>query len=50
MSFKKILFGLFTTSMLFAYEQMPQNASHRNFIDKDKWKNLDKTGFIVKVV
>ncbi|EAI7263018.1 carbonic anhydrase family protein [Campylobacter lari] len=42
MSFKKILFGLFTTSMLFAYEQMPQNASHGNFIDKDKWKNLDK--------
>ncbi|HEC1764191.1 TPA: carbonic anhydrase family protein [Campylobacter lari] len=42
MSFKKILFGLFTTIMLFAYEQMPQNASHGNFIDKDKWKNLDK--------
>ncbi|TDJ91077.1 carbonic anhydrase family protein [Campylobacter lari] len=42
MSFKRILFGLFTTSMLFAYEQMPQNASHGNFIDKDKWKNLDK--------
>ncbi|HEC1791321.1 TPA: carbonic anhydrase family protein [Campylobacter lari] len=42
MSLKKILFGLFTTSMLFAYEQMPQNASHGNFIEKDKWKNLDK--------
>lgn len=41
MSFKKILFGLFTASMLFAYEQMPQNASHGNFIDQDKWKNLD---------
>ncbi|WP_257404659.1 hypothetical protein [Campylobacter lari] len=42
MSFKKILFSLFTTSMLFGYEQMPQNTSHGNFIDKDKWKNLDK--------
>ncbi|EAI5467298.1 carbonic anhydrase family protein [Campylobacter lari] len=42
MSLKKILFGLFTTSMLFAYEQMPQNTSHGNFIEKDKWKNLDK--------
>ncbi|CAM4110713.1 carbonic anhydrase family protein [Campylobacter armoricus] len=42
MKFKTLLFSLFTTSVLFAYEQMPQNASHGNFIDKDKWKNLDK--------
>ncbi|AJD02541.1 carbonic anhydrase [Campylobacter lari] len=42
MKLKTLLFSLFATSMLFAYEQMPQNASHGNFLDKDKWKNLDK--------
>ncbi|MBF7045212.1 carbonic anhydrase family protein [Campylobacter volucris] len=39
----KILFiSALLTSVLFAYESIPQNASHGNFTDKDKWKNLDK--------
>ncbi|OCX43672.1 hypothetical protein A7X81_02805 [Campylobacter ornithocola] len=42
MKFKTLLFSLLVANILFAYEQMPQNASHGNFIDKNKWKNLDR--------
>lgn len=42
MKIKSIALFIFLSMSLFAYEQMPQNASHGDFVDKNKWKNLDK--------
>ncbi|AJC86952.1 carbonic anhydrase alpha [Campylobacter sp. RM16704] len=42
MKIKTLFFTCILSSIVFAYEQIPQNVSHGNFIDKDKWKNLDK--------
>ncbi|AJC85410.1 carbonic anhydrase alpha [Campylobacter peloridis] len=41
MKIKILAFSVLFTSALFAYEQMPQNATH-GVVDKDKWVNLDK--------